>query len=60
MLDTDRVRAAFPHLARCVYLNTAAAGLSWVGQGKAAAEFYDSGKSKGMGGAAEWAESTEW
>jgi selenocysteine lyase/cysteine desulfurase len=55
MLDTDRVRAAFPHLARCVYLNTAAAGLSWVGQGKAAAEFYDSGKSKGMGGAAEWA-----
>jgi cysteine desulfurase / selenocysteine lyase len=55
MLDTNQVRAAFPHLARCVYLNTAAAGLSWSGQGKSAAEFYDSGKSKGMGGALEWA-----
>jgi selenocysteine lyase/cysteine desulfurase len=55
MLDTDRVRRAFPHLARSVYLNTAAAGLSWQGQGKAAAEFYESGKSKGMGGAREWA-----
>jgi cysteine desulfurase/selenocysteine lyase len=55
MLDTNQVRAAFPHLARCVYLNTAAAGLSWTGQGKAAAEFYDSGKSRGMGGALEWA-----
>ena len=55
MLDTNQVRAAFPHLARCVYLNTAAAGLSWIGQGKSAAEFYDSGKSKGMGGALEWA-----
>ena len=54
MLDTDQIRAAFPHLARCVYLNTAAAGLSWVGQGKAAAEFYDSVKSKGMGGALQW------
>ncbi|HVW70439.1 MAG TPA: aminotransferase class V-fold PLP-dependent enzyme [Steroidobacteraceae bacterium] len=56
MLDTDAVRAAFPILARCVYLNTAAAGLSWRGQGRAAAEFYDSGKAKGMGGADEWAE----
>jgi selenocysteine lyase/cysteine desulfurase len=55
MLDSNQVRAAFPHLARGVYLNTAAAGLSWTGQGKAAAEFYDSGKSKGMGGALEWA-----
>jgi len=54
MLDTDQVRAAFPHLARCVYLNTAAAGLSWMGQGNAAAEFYDSVKSKGMGGALQW------
>jgi cysteine desulfurase / selenocysteine lyase len=55
MLDSNQVRAAFPHLARCVYLNTAAAGLSWIGQGKSTAEFYDSGKSKGMGGALEWA-----
>jgi len=55
VLDTNKVRAAFPHLAHSVYLNTAAAGLSWAGQGKAAAEFYDSGKSTGMGGAQEWA-----
>jgi selenocysteine lyase/cysteine desulfurase len=55
MLDSSRIRAAFPHLARSVYLNTAAAGLSWVGQGKAAAEFYDSSKMTGMGGAPEWA-----
>jgi selenocysteine lyase/cysteine desulfurase len=55
MLDINAVRAAFPFLEHNVYLNTAAAGLSWNGQGRAAAEFYDSGKSKGMGGAAEWA-----
>lgn len=56
MLDLDEVRAAFPYLARCVYLNTAAAGLSWAGQGKAAAEFYDSAKATGIGGELEWAE----
>lgn len=55
ILATESVRAAFPLLARCVYLNTAAAGLSWAGQGRAAAEFYDSGKATGMGGAHEWA-----
>jgi selenocysteine lyase/cysteine desulfurase len=54
-MDLHKIRADFPHLTRCVYLNTAAAGLSWVGQGKAAAEFYDSGKARGMGGAVEWA-----
>ena len=56
MLDLDEVRAAFPYLARCVYLNTAAAGLSWTGQGKAAAGFYDSAKATGIGGELEWAE----
>lgn len=56
MLDLDEVRAAFPYLARCVYLNTAAAGLSWAGQGKAAAEFYDSAKATGIGGETAWAE----
>src|SRR5258708_16843366 len=55
MLDSNQVRAAFPHLARSAYLKTAAAGRSWSGQGKATAEFYDSGKAKGMGGALEWA-----
>src|SRR5579864_2359063 len=56
MLDLDEVRAAFPYLARCVYLNTAAAGLSWAGQGKAAAEFYDSAKATGIGGETAWAQ----
>jgi cysteine desulfurase / selenocysteine lyase len=55
MLDITKIRAHFPHLARCVYLNTAAAGLSWAGQGEAAAEFYGSSKALGMGGAVEWA-----
>jgi cysteine desulfurase/selenocysteine lyase len=55
MLDINQVRACFPFLQRGVYLNTAAAGLSWVGQGKAAAQFYDVGKARGMGGALEWA-----
>ena len=40
MLDTGKVRREFPHLATNVYLNTASAGLSWVGQADAAAEFY--------------------
>jgi selenocysteine lyase/cysteine desulfurase len=59
MLDIERVRAAFPYTARAVYLNTAAAGLSWAGLGKAAAEFFDIGKSKGMGGSPEWTTKVE-
>ena len=55
MLNLNDVRAAFPYLARCVYLNTAAAGLSWTGQGKAVAEFFDSAKATGIGGESEWA-----
>jgi selenocysteine lyase/cysteine desulfurase len=55
MLDIERVRTAFPYVAQgVVYLNTAAAGLSWRGQGTAAAEFYET-KSQGIGGAEEWA-----
>jgi cysteine desulfurase/selenocysteine lyase len=56
MLDLDEVRAAFPYLARCVYLNTAAAGISWTGQGRAVAAFYDSAKSTGIGGETAWAQ----
>lgn len=55
----EAVRADFPHLARCTYLNTASAGLSWAGQGRAAAEFYDSAKSKGIGGQSDWAGSLD-
>lgn len=35
------VRARFPHLAECTYLNTAAVGLAWTGQGAVAAEFFE-------------------
>ena len=48
------VRRDFPYLAECVYLNTAAAGVSWRGQGQAAASFYDGPKSRGMNGMADW------
>jgi cysteine desulfurase / selenocysteine lyase len=53
--DEDaRVRAHFPFLDRCTYLNTAAAGVSWAGQGAAAAAFYDEAKSSGMAGMPVW------
>lgn len=54
MFASDEIRKAFPHLADCVYLNTASAGLSWTGQGAAAAEFYDVSKATGIGGQAGW------
>jgi cysteine desulfurase / selenocysteine lyase len=53
--DEDaRVRADFPFLDRCTYLNTAAAGVSWSGQGAAAAAFYDEAKGSGMAGMPVW------
>jgi cysteine desulfurase/selenocysteine lyase len=48
------VRGDFPYAGECVYLNTAGAGLSWRGQGEAAAAFYDGPKSRGLNGMAEW------
>jgi cysteine desulfurase / selenocysteine lyase len=51
-----RVRDDFPFLDRCVYLNTAAAGVSWRGQGQAAAAFYDDAKSLGFNGMSRWRE----
>src|SRR6185295_3225974 len=54
MLDMDAVRASFPYLSSCTYLNTASAGLSWRGQGAAAAEFYDVDKSTGINGMNRW------
>jgi selenocysteine lyase/cysteine desulfurase len=59
MFASDEIRKAFPHLAHCVYLNTASAGLSWSGQGTAAAKFYDGSKATGIGGQAEWTARTE-
>jgi selenocysteine lyase/cysteine desulfurase len=58
MLDSDQIRTSFPHLARNVYLNTASAGLSWAGQGTAAAKFYDV-KSRGIGGSPDWTRTSE-
>lgn len=54
MLAIEEVRAQFPYLAQCTYLNTGAAGLSWQGQGAAAAEFYDNEKSLGINGMDQW------
>jgi selenocysteine lyase/cysteine desulfurase len=48
------VRARFPFLERCVYLNTAGAGLSWEGQGAAAGAFYDDAKALGYNGMEAW------
>ena len=50
-----RVRDEFP-LSRCICLNTAAAGVSWRGQGQAAAAFYDDAKSLGFNGMSRWRE----
>lgn len=50
------VRADFPYANECVYLNTAAAGLSWTGQGAAAARFYDDAKQRGYNGMDRWRE----
>jgi selenocysteine lyase/cysteine desulfurase len=53
------VRGDFPYAGECVYLNTAAAGLSWRGQGRAAASFYDGPKARGMNGMADWRARTD-
>jgi selenocysteine lyase/cysteine desulfurase len=50
------IRADFPYASECVYLNTAAAGLSWTGQGAAAARFYDDAKRRGYNGMDQWRE----
>ena len=54
VLDSKAVRGLFPYLAEATYLNTAATGLSWTGQGAAAARFYDEDKSRGYGGREQW------
>lgn len=49
-----RVRSEFPYLRDCVYLNTAAAGVSWTGLGRAASMFYDGPMSRGFNGMSQW------
>jgi cysteine desulfurase / selenocysteine lyase len=53
-IDIERVRRDFPFLNETIYLNTAAAGISWSGQGAAAAQFYDRMLSRGYDGREEW------
>src|SRR5262245_61174463 len=53
-LDVEAIRERFPYLRSCLYLNTASVGLSWVGQGAAAARFYDAEKATGYDGRDAW------
>jgi selenocysteine lyase/cysteine desulfurase len=53
MLDIGKIRGSFPFLASAVYLNTATAGLSWLGLDAAAAAFYTA-KQRGICGREEW------
>jgi selenocysteine lyase/cysteine desulfurase len=58
-MKLDRIRSAFPYLSECTYLNTAKVGLSWSGQGRAAAAFYELDKAQGSEGAMAWAAKTD-
>jgi selenocysteine lyase/cysteine desulfurase len=57
-LDAAALRALraahFPYLADRVYLDTAAAGLTWQGHGAAVARFFDAVKSRGIDARPEW------
>jgi selenocysteine lyase/cysteine desulfurase len=53
-VDLDTVREEFPHLKSCTYLNSATVGISWRGQGVAAARFYDEAKALGFDGSGQW------
>lgn len=57
--DLSALRSAFPHLQSRVYLDTAAAGLTWQGHGAAVARFYDEVKSRGYDARPEWHAMTE-
>ena len=52
-------RAAYPHLSRRTYLDTAAVGLAFEGQGHAVAAFFDTLKSQGWDGRPGWQAVTE-
>ena len=52
--DLAAWREPFPHLCERVYLDTAAAGLTWRGHGAAVARFYDDVKSRGYDARPEW------
>jgi selenocysteine lyase/cysteine desulfurase len=58
-LDSTELRRAFPYLQSRIYLDTAAAGLTWPGHGAAVARFYDDVKSRGIDARPEWQAMTE-
>ena len=58
-IDTRLRGDAFPYLAERVYLDTAAAGLSWSGQGAASARFYDEFKNRGYDARPDWLQVSE-
>jgi cysteine desulfurase/selenocysteine lyase len=57
--EAQRLRAPFPYLRERIYLDTAAAGLTWQGHGSAVARFYDEVKSRGMDARPEWQATTQ-
>jgi cysteine desulfurase/selenocysteine lyase len=59
LTDVPALRKPFPHLRERVYLDTAAAGLTWQGHGAAVARFYDDIKSRGYDARPEWQAMTE-
>lgn len=54
--DIRTIRAAFPYLEECVYLNTAAVGIPPRGFGAAAAQYYDNVRSRGYDARDVWRE----
>ena len=57
--EDRRLRAPFPYLRERIYLDTAAAGLTWHGHGSAVARFYDEVKCRGMDARPEWQATTQ-
>ncbi|NGN45291.1 aminotransferase class V-fold PLP-dependent enzyme [Mesorhizobium sp. CGMCC 1.15528] len=53
-IDIDKILRDFPYLDEVLYLNTASTGISWRGQGAAAARFYDGMQSRGFDGRDDW------
>jgi selenocysteine lyase/cysteine desulfurase len=58
MTSIARIREAFPYLKESVYLNTASVGLSWLGEDKAAGEFYRS-TARGTASSSVWSAKAE-
>jgi cysteine desulfurase / selenocysteine lyase len=58
-VDLAAWREPFPYLRERIYLDTAAAGLTWRGHGAAVARFYDDVKSRGYDARPEWQAATQ-